>query len=204
MGIDIRDGAQLECINCGLCIDACDDVMERIGQPQRLIAYDTDANVRRRLRGVPARFRFVRPRTVLYAGIMALVGTVMVFGLSTRRSVDLDVLRDRNPDFVTLSDGAVRNAYTLKLMNRADTAREFDLSLTGVRPRTVNVIGLGDVQLPARVAVGPDKVRTLRMLVTVGARDVTAGSTAIEIVVRTVTDREARSVPAVFVAGARR
>ena len=51
MGIDIRDGTQLECINCALCIDACDDVMDKVGLPRGLIAYDTDANVERRLKG---------------------------------------------------------------------------------------------------------------------------------------------------------
>ncbi|HKD47670.1 MAG TPA: cytochrome c oxidase accessory protein CcoG, partial [Rhizomicrobium sp.] len=55
MGIDIRDGAQLECINCGLCIDACDDVMHRVGRPKGLIAYDTEANVLRRLKGEKSR-----------------------------------------------------------------------------------------------------------------------------------------------------
>ncbi len=64
MGIDIRDGAQLECINCGLCIDACDDVMRRVDRPFGLIAFDTEANVLRRLEGRKARFRFVRPRTI--------------------------------------------------------------------------------------------------------------------------------------------
>ena len=67
MGIDIRDGAQLECINCALCIDACDDVMRRVDRPLGLIAFDTEANVLRRLKGEKARFRFVRPRTILYA-----------------------------------------------------------------------------------------------------------------------------------------
>src|SRR5690348_14439272 len=114
MGIDIRDGLQLECINCGLCIDACDDVMGRIGLPKGLIAYDTDANVKRRLEGQKARFRFVRPRTLLYTGVIALVSAIMLLGLSTRHTLELDVLRDRNPNYVTLADGAVRNAYTLK------------------------------------------------------------------------------------------
>ena len=50
-GVDIRDGAQLGCIQCGLCIDACDNVMAKIGRPTRLIAYDTDINIERRVAG---------------------------------------------------------------------------------------------------------------------------------------------------------
>src|SRR5262249_26310839 len=84
MGIDIRDGAQLECINCALCIDACDDVMVRIGQPKGLIAYDTDANILHRLAGEKPKVRFVRSRTVLYAALFAAIGLAMVVGLATR------------------------------------------------------------------------------------------------------------------------
>ena len=49
MGIDIRDGAQLECINCGLCIDACDAIMRKVERPRGLIGYDTDAAVAARV-----------------------------------------------------------------------------------------------------------------------------------------------------------
>ena len=167
MGIDIRDGVQLECINCALCIDACDDVMGRIGLPPRLIAYDTDANVARRKAGKKARFRFVRPRTVFYAAIIALVSAIMVTGLSTRQTIALDVLRDRNPNYVVLSDGAIRNGYTLKLMNRTGSARDLYLAIAGVRPRRVVLIGLGDVTLPVRLSVDADKVRSVRLLLTV-------------------------------------
>jgi len=200
MGIDIRDGLQLECINCGLCIDACDEVMGKIDLPKGLIAYDTDANVQRRLRGEKARFRFVRPRTVLYTVVLVVVGAVMLLGLATRKTIDLDVLRDRNPNFVTLADGAVRNAYTLKVMNRADRARNFWLSLEGIKPRIVDVIGLGNVTLPTKISVEADKVRTLRVLVTVAPRDLKPGSSEIEF---TASDhRETRRVEAVFVSGA--
>src|SRR5208282_3101862 len=81
MGIDIRDGGQLECINCGLCIDACDEVMVRIGLPKRLIAYDTDANVERRAMGLKARYRFIRPRTLFYIVVIVIVASIMTVGL---------------------------------------------------------------------------------------------------------------------------
>ena len=72
MGIDIRDGFQLECIGCGLCIDACDDVMERIGRPPNLIAYDSERNQELRSVGQPVVYRLFRPRTLLYAAILAM------------------------------------------------------------------------------------------------------------------------------------
>jgi len=201
MGIDIRDGTQLECINCALCIDACDDVMERIGLPAGLIAYDTDANIARRIAGKKARFRFVRPRTVFYAAVMTVVAAIMVFGLATRRTIALDVFRDRNPNFVALSDGSVRNGYTLKLMNRANKPRRFYLSLDGIRASKVDVIGIGNVVLPVRLDVEADKVRMLRVLVTVAPRNLRPGTQDIQFRISDAAHRETHDIAAVFVSG---
>jgi len=173
MGIDIRDGAQLECINCALCIDACDDIMHKIGLAPGLIAYDTEANVERRLKKDAARFRFLRPRTALYAGILVVVSAIMLLTLTFRHTLDLDVIRDRNPNFVTLADGAVRNGYTLKLMNRAGQARELMLTVGGIPFRSVNVIGVGEVPGQTSLAVEADRVRTVRVLVTVDKSQLT-------------------------------
>lgn len=201
MGIDIRDGAQLECINCGLCIDACDDVMARILRPDGLIGYDTDANGQRRAQGKPAHFRFVRPRTIAYTAVLAVVSVVMLGALVTRSTIDLDVIRDRNPNFVTLADGSVRNAYTLKLMNRTARPRDFYLSLDGVDDRRVNIIGMGYVSLPAKLSIGPDKVRSVRVLVTVERRQLQAGSQDIEFTLRDARTGEGRKADAVFISG---
>src|SRR5215475_2353457 len=70
-GIDIRNGAQLGCIMCGLCIDACDTVMTKVDRPTGLIAYDNDINMARRAEGKAPLYRIVRPRTLIYAGIIA-------------------------------------------------------------------------------------------------------------------------------------
>ena len=201
MGIDIRDGTQLECINCALCIDACDEIMSIVGRPTGLIGYDTNANVERRQKGEKAGFRFVRPRTILYAAVLAVVAGVMVFGLSTRRTIDLDVLRDRNPNFVMLADGAVRNGYMLKLMNRSNATRDFYLSINGPRISRVNIIGLGDVVLPAKLTVEADKVRAVRVLVTVAPRDLHKGSQAVSFALSDAGKRETRIVDTVFVSG---
>jgi cytochrome c oxidase accessory protein FixG len=198
MGIDIRDGAQLECINCGLCIDACDDVMRRIGQPTGLIAFDTEANIGRRQRGESTRHRFVRPRTVLYTAVMILVSGILLLTISNRHSLDLDVLRDRNPDHVTLTDGAVRNAYTLKIMNRSGKARILHLEVSGLRARAVTAIGIGPVQGALSLPVDADRIRTLRVLVTV-ARDDLAASRSVTF---TLGDgAESRSTTTAFVTG---
>ena len=118
-GVDIRDGANLGCIQCGLCIDACDAMMTKLGRATGLIAYDTDINIKRRHGGqAAASSRLVRLRTVLYAAIIAIAGGIMIFTLATRDSEGISVIHDRNPMFVRLSDGSVRNGYTIRIVNK--------------------------------------------------------------------------------------
>jgi cytochrome c oxidase accessory protein FixG len=167
MGIDIREGEQLECINCALCIDACDDVMRRLDLPTGLIAYDSPQNIQSRIEGRAPHIRLIRPRVVLYLVALLAVGSIMLFGLTTRSTIDLNVLRDRNPTFVRLSDGAVRNAFTLKLMNRAPLTRPFLLSIDAPKGFKVKIVGIEDVQLPIPVEVPQDRLRTIRVFLTV-------------------------------------
>ncbi len=173
-GIDIRDGNQLECIGCGLCIDACNDIMARVGRPSHLITYDSIARQQARAAGRTARFRMVRPRTLAYAGLLLIVGSVMMFTLATRPRLDLNVQHDRNPLFVTLSDGAVRNGYTVKILNPLHEARTFVLraeGLPGASLRAVGQDGEGADQL--RFVASPDAVATQRVFVTLPASAIT-------------------------------
>ncbi|MBS7790028.1 cytochrome c oxidase accessory protein CcoG [Roseococcus sp. SDR] len=133
-GIDIRDGQQLECIGCGLCVDACDDVMKKLDRPTGLIAFETLKNLaasqaatkgmapgaERLARGMAVRTRqkVVRPRTLVYAGVLTAVIVVMLGAWLMRETLTLTVLRDRAPLYVQLSDGGLRNGYTLKLANK--------------------------------------------------------------------------------------
>ena len=133
MGIDIREGQQMECITCALCIDACDDVMERIGKPRGLIDYLALADEPAERAGTPPRAvwkHILRPRTVLYTALWGLIGAGLVFALFIRAEIDLTVEPQRNPTFVTLSDGSIRNSYTVRLRNKHGTPRDFRLSLT--------------------------------------------------------------------------
>jgi len=180
MGIDIRDGLQLECISCALCIDACDGVMDRIGLPRGLIAYDTDDNIERRQRGQAPRFRPIRPRTLAYAGIIAVVGIVMLAALLTRDSVDLNVLRDRNPLFTRLADGSIRNGYTVKILNKRHDESVFDLGVEGLQPSDIKLIGAE----PDGIRVAPDSLKSFRVLLTVPAASAPAENAPIRFVLR--------------------
>lgn len=158
MGIDIRDGAQLECIHCALCIDACDDIMKKVDRPTGLIAYETDDNIDRFLAGEKPRYRFFRPRVLVYATVFALVGLVMLAGLFMRTELEINAFRDRNPNYVQLSDGSVRNGYTIKIVNKATQGRELDLVIEGdpmIQPR---LLGASD-DAPLRLVIEADRTR---------------------------------------------
>ncbi|MCU4179564.1 cytochrome c oxidase accessory protein CcoG [Bosea sp. BH3] len=182
VGIDIRDGAQLDCIQCGLCIDACDNVMEKIGRPDRLIAYDTDDNVKRRIAGKPAIYRPLRARTLIYAALIVIVGGAMLWQLATRRTAEISVLHDRAPLFVTLSDGSIRNAYTVRLLNKRPEPRPFALTvdgLPGIRIEAVGTAPTADIR--PIVTVDPDSSREVRVLVTVPAGTTLSASQSVTI-----------------------
>ena len=166
-GIDIRDGAQLACIQCGLCIDACDNVMDQIGKPRGLVDYDTDINIQRHLEGKDSIYRFIRPRTIIYIGMITFVCGIMLYSLINRQLVDLNVLHDRNPLFVQLSDGSIRNGFTIRLINKATTARDFELSLVGA-PEGFSMKAVGIESTDPRTMIVPidqDITKELRVQV---------------------------------------
>ena len=166
-GVDIREGSQLGCIQCGLCIDACDSVMAKIGRPPRLIAYDNDENSKRRMAGRSMAFRQVRSRTVLYAGLIALVGAIMLYALATRARFALSVLHEKTPLFVTLSDGSIRNAYTLRFSNKWAQQRDFEIAVGGLQGASAQSPDLPDgAGSPLKVSVDSDSTRAIRIFIT--------------------------------------
>ncbi len=167
-GVDIRQGSQLGCIQCGLCIDACDTVMKKIDRPIRLISYDTDENMRRRARGEPARYRLIRPRTLLYAGLIVAVGLIMLMTLSTRGHMGMSVLHVRAPMFTTTKDGGVRNGYTLRFSNKWSETRRFALEVSGVKDAAVKSEE-ADTLPDGRLAVSVDPDATLEVQLYVSA-----------------------------------
>jgi cytochrome c oxidase accessory protein FixG len=204
MGIDIRDGQQLECITCALCIDACDSVMDKIGKERGLISYATlnDYNANMALatssgaraidpslvRGADGKLsekvvhfhiaKIFRLRTFIYLGAWTLVGLILLYALFTRDRLEVNVLHDRNPQFVTLSDGSIRNGYTVKLLNMIPEPRTFVVSIDGLPGATISVIGI-DAQLDRSVTVpvDPDHLKTLKLFVRLPRERVPAPAT---------------------------
>ncbi len=181
-GIDIREGSQLECIGCGLCIDACNRIMQRLDLPKGLIRLDTVSNQVARAQGKISPFRLLRPRTLVYSTVLVLIAGLMVFGLATRSTLDVNLLRDRNPLFVTLSDGTIRNGYTFKIINRARADREFILTLEGIDGATLGVLGGSSGSRAAVLSTKPDQVETYRVFVTAPRRSLAGETTDLSFV----------------------
>lgn len=170
MGIDIRRGLQMECIACGLCVDACDNIMDKVGLPRGLVRYDTERHMQAAEKGGKERFRIIRPRTIYYGAILALVGGVMLYGLLTRAPLELHVLHDRNPLFVRLSDGEVRNGYEVKILNKTHEDRTFALSMEGLDGAKIEVKAAGRVTLDA-LPVAADSVGHYHIFVSAKAAE---------------------------------
>ncbi|SEA73977.1 cytochrome c oxidase accessory protein CcoG [Rubrimonas cliftonensis] len=174
MGIDIRNGPQLECITCALCIDACDAVMEKTGQDKGLIAYTTFRDYDRHKAGdhaiVPMIRRVLRPRTLIYLAVWASIGLAMLAMVTGRDRLDLNVLHDRNPLYTPLTTGEVRNGYTVKTLNMVAEPRRFLLRTEGLPGATLSAAGAaGDPAPTLEIDAPPDAVREVRVLVTAPA-----------------------------------
>ncbi|WP_333828522.1 cytochrome c oxidase accessory protein CcoG [Pararhodobacter sp.] len=132
MGIDIRDGQQLACITCGLCIDACNDVMDKVGKPRGLIGYmalSDEISEREGKTPISVWKHVFRLRTMVYTVLWAGIGVGLIVALFLRTDIDISISPIRNPTFVVLSDGSVRNAYDIRLRNMHNEPRQFFLSI---------------------------------------------------------------------------
>ena len=126
-GVDIRDGQQLGCITCGLCLDACDAIMDKVGKPRGLIRYASLDE----MSGKPARKMYQHPRTLVYISIIAIAFAGIVYGLTHLGSMSLKVLPERQPLFVSMSDGSIQNRYTFKVLNKTEKDIYVNVTATG-------------------------------------------------------------------------
>lgn len=165
MGIDIRDGFQLECIQCALCIDACDDIMKKVGRPRGLIDYESEANLQRLAHGEPRRSHILRPRTILYAALIIAVAGLMSLTLFTRTNLEANLIRDRNPVFVHLSDGSVRNGFTVHAINKLHVTRKLNISITGLEGAAMTRGATHGSPDDLTITVGPDATKAEKFYV---------------------------------------
>jgi cytochrome c oxidase accessory protein FixG len=184
-GIDIRNGIQLECVNCTACIDACDDVMTRLERPRGLIRLTShDAVSGGRTQWLTAR---VKAYSAVWLVLVALVGVV----LARRTALDVVVLRQPGTLFATLPDGAVANFYNVQVFNRSRQAQAYDIVVTGPAGATVTPLGIG-------AHVGAHDLVEGRLLVSIPRSALTGSGTPLSFEVR-VDGQVVQRLPSSFV-----
>lgn len=166
-GIDIRDGLQMACVQCSLCIDACNEVMVKVGRPQGLIAYDSLANFDRREQNKPSQIKIFRPRVLIYSAILTTIAVLTLYNLLNKSEVDVNVLRDRNPVFVSLANGDIRNGYTLKVLNMAQDSQRYKIAVEGLLDYHLNIVGFDQTleNEEFQIDVSADELRTLKLYI---------------------------------------
>ena len=197
MGIDIRDGQQLACITCGLCIDACNDVMDRVGKPRDLIGYMALSDERSERVGAepkPVWSHVFRPRTILYSSLWAAVGVGLLVALFVRADFDMAVAPERNPTFITLSNGDIRNAYEVRLRNMEGAPRDFTLAVQGADGLELAVQGAEG----RSVTVAADRLESHRVYLTAPADSDAARTARTDVEIVAISGDEEVSVGTVF------
>jgi len=131
-GIDIRDGLQYECIGCAACIDVCNGVMDKMGTPRGLIRYDTENGLDQQLSLMQRWRRVLRPRVLIYGGVLLLICMALVWSLASRHSYRVDIVRDRAALARLVEDGWVENVYRLQIMNATESPQRYRLEAEGL------------------------------------------------------------------------
>lgn len=149
-GIDIRDGLQYECIGCSACIDACDQVMDKVGYPRGLVRYSTERAMEKHWGGKEILSHVLRPRTLIYSGILFALIFGLVWGVATRVPLKVDVIRDRSTLAREADDGKIENIYRLQVMNTSEETRRFSISVSGLE--RMEVVSERIVEVPAGIS----------------------------------------------------
>lgn len=169
-GYDIRNGPDIACITCGLCIDACDKVMVQLDRPRGLIDYATLEDCEHERAGGDRRSILktaLHWRTLVYFGVWAAIGLGLLFALGTRQRIDLSVAKDRNPPFMLLSNGEVRNDYTIKLRNMEARPRPMSVTLEGLPGAVMwtDEMGRESAAGELQFTVAADQIKPVRVYV---------------------------------------
>ena len=171
-GIDIRDGLQYECIGCAACIDGCDQIMDKMGYPRGLIRYTTENVVKGNYPDSGIVKHILRPRTIIYTVLLALLSGAFVYSLATRVPLRVDVVRDR----VTLSketdEGLIENVYRLQIINKDSQPHRYTIQAQGID-------GLSVVMASREIAAAP--LQTIDIPVSLVADPVELKGRSIEV-----------------------
>jgi cytochrome c oxidase accessory protein FixG len=159
-GIDIRNGLQYQCIGCAACVDVCDSVMDKMGYERGLVRYTTQHAIDGQTT------HLLRTRVIVYALLLLVLMGGLVYAISQRVPLELDIIRDRNSLYRTTDTGMVENIYTLKLINMDEQHHTFRIEISGLPGATLISresevpVPAGEVlELPVRVRIDPYELK---------------------------------------------
>ena len=164
VGIDIRDGLQYQCIGCAACIDACDEIMDKMGYERGLIRYTTEGALEHEYPESDIKKRLKRPRVAGYGAVLLVFIIAFLVGISTRKMVEVDILKDRGVMVRENSQGWLENAYNLRIINNSEneqlmtaTVKGFDeIALTGLPENGIKIAPRETVTIPVQVSTIPE------------------------------------------------
>ncbi|MBI5329239.1 MAG: cytochrome c oxidase accessory protein CcoG [Betaproteobacteria bacterium] len=131
VGIDIRNGLQYRCISCGLCVDACNTIMDKMGWPRGLVRYDSETNLAKPVPG-PVKMQWKSLKVIGYGISLILMTAYLFYDIQHRATFEHSIQQVRQPLFVVMSDGSIRNRYQIRLTNLSGLEETYNLSARGL------------------------------------------------------------------------
>lgn len=127
MGIDIRDGWQMACIGCGLCIDACDNVMEKVKRPKGLIAFESSETVEARKNNIIPKLKFLTAKNLIFTSAIAITFFMLSYSIISAETINYSVIYSGGQQVTTLVDGKLRSNLKLSLSNQTGIERDVQI-----------------------------------------------------------------------------
>jgi len=165
-GIDIRDGLQYECIGCAACIDGCDQIMDKMGYPRGLIRYTTENVVKGKYSDAGIIKHVLRPRTLIYTVLLALLSGAFIYSLATRVPLRVDVIRDRAALSKETDEGLIENVYRLQLINKDGQPHRYTIKAQGIdglqvvmASRDIAATPLQTIDIPVSLIADPVELK---------------------------------------------
>ncbi|MGQ0708877.1 MAG: cytochrome c oxidase accessory protein CcoG [Rhodoferax sp.] len=191
-GIDIRNGLQYQCIGCGLCADACNNVMDKVGYPRGLIRYATENAIEQGWGSRQVLSHVLRPRVLIYSTILLGITLAMFVSLGLRTPFKVDVVRDRGVMARIADNGNIENVYRVQLMNASENVQRYRFEAQGLP-------GLA-VQPQEAVEVGAAQSRWVVLQLQVPPDGLAPGSSRVRLLVRQEGSEHVLNEPTVFLA----
>jgi len=151
-GIDIRKGLQYQCISCGLCIDACNNIMDSVGFPRGLIRYDSERNLASPTPHKP-KIMWKRFKVLGYASALILMTSILFYNIGTQSDTVVNVQQVRQPLFVMLSDGSIRNRYQIHIVNKTEADQTYQVTVKNIPAEALDMGNIPEIRVRAGKAL---------------------------------------------------